>query len=293
MKGASPLRARLLLLAAAALFSTGGAAIKAASLSAWQVASFRSGVAALALLVLLPGARRTPGAPGIGVGVVYAATMILFVLANKLTTSANAIFLQSTAPLYLLLASPLLIAEPVRRTDLWFMAALAAGLTAFFTGYEAPRETAPAPPLGNLLALASGVTWAATVLGLRWMSTRSTDPLAMPPTLVAGNAIACLAALPLALPAVAISAIDVALVLFLGVFQIGLAYACLSVGITGVTALEASLLLLLEPVLNPVWAWLLHGEAPGAWALAGGTIILAATAIRTLTASGRVSSSPS
>lgn len=287
MSASPPVRARLLVLCAAALFSTGGAAIKAASLSAWQVASFRSGVAALTLLALLPATRRVPDVPAIGVGAVYGATMILFVLANKLTTSANAIYLQGTAPLYVLLASPLL--EPVRRADVMFMVALAAGLATFFAGYDAPQETAPAPALGNLVALGSGLTWAATVLGLRWMTTRSGDPLAVQRPLVAGNAIACLAALPLALPVAAVSATDVTIVVFLGVFQIGLAYVCLAKGISGVTALEASLLLLLEPVLNPCWAWLVHGEQPSGWALAGGAVILGATTVRTLTAR-RVSS---
>jgi DME family drug/metabolite transporter len=155
MSAVSPLRARLLVLAAAALFSTGGAAIKAASLSAWQVASLRSGIAAVTLLVLLPGARRLPTVPGAGVGIIYAATMILFVLANKLTTSANAIFLQDTAPLYVLLASPLLLREPIRRADLWFMVALGLGLAAVFTGYEAPRQSAPDPFTGNLVAAAA------------------------------------------------------------------------------------------------------------------------------------------
>lgn len=288
MSASPPVRARLLVLCAAALFSTGGAAIKAASLGAWQVASFRSGVAALTLLALLPATRRAPDLPAIGVGAVYGATMILFVLANKLTTSANAIYLQGTAPLYVLLASPLL-REPVRRADVMFMVALAAGLVTFFAGYDAPQETAPAPALGNIVALGSGLTWAATVLGLRWMTTRSGDPLAVQRPLVAGNAIACLAALPLALPVVAVSTTDAAIIVFLGVFQIGLAYVCLATGIRGVTALEASLLLLLEPVLNPCWAWLVHGEEPSGWALAGGAIILGATTVRTLTAR-RVSS---
>jgi drug/metabolite transporter, DME family len=143
-------RARVLVLAAALLFSTGGAAIKATSLTAWQVASFRSGVAALTLLILLPRARRRPSWMMIGVGVVSAATLVLFVQASKLTTSASAIFLQDTAPLYLLLAAPLVLKEPVRRVDLWFMAALAAGLAMFFLGHEAPRGTAPNPVLGNL-----------------------------------------------------------------------------------------------------------------------------------------------
>jgi drug/metabolite transporter, DME family len=280
MTAVTPLQARLLVLAAAALFSTGGAAIKASTLSAWQVASLRSGIAALTLLVLLPGARRRPSAAAAGVGVVYASTMILFVLANKLTTSANAIFLQGTAPLYVLIASPILLRERVRRADLWFMVALAIGLAAVFAGYEAPRVSAPDPATGNLMALGSGLTWAGTVIGLRWMGTRSGE--GTQPSLVIGNVIACAATLPLALPLTGLDGRDVLIVSFLGVFQIGLAYACLSVGIPGVRALEASLLLLLEPVLNPVWSWLAHGERPGQWALAGGAIILVATAVRTL-----------
>ena len=102
-------------LAAALLFSTGGAAIKACSLTGWQVAGFRSGVAAVALWLLVPGARRQWNWRTLLAGIFYAATLILFVTANKLTTSANAIFLQSTAPLYLLLLGPLVLREPVRR----------------------------------------------------------------------------------------------------------------------------------------------------------------------------------
>ena len=274
------MRARLLVLAAALLFSTGGAAIKATTLSAWEVASFRSGVAAIALLLMLPGSRRRPDGPTLLVGLVYASTMVLFVTANKLTTAANAIYLQSTAPLYILLAAPLLLREPVRRADLVFMLALGVGLGAFFVGHEAPRETAPDPGLGNMAALASGLSWAGTVMGLRWLSGRTAGPHATQPALVTGNIFACLLILPLALPS-ALSGADLAIVLWLGVVQIGLAYACLAGGIAGVPALEASLLLLVEPVLNPIWAWVVHGEEPGPWALAGGAIILAATAVRT------------
>ncbi len=118
------MRARLLVLAAAVLFSTGGAAIKATSLTAWQVASFRSGIAALAVLVMLRGARRVPDRATWLVGIVYAATLVFFVFANKNTTAANAIYLQGTAPLYILLAAPVLLRERVSGADLVFMAAL-------------------------------------------------------------------------------------------------------------------------------------------------------------------------
>ena len=84
------------------------------------------------------------------------------------------------------------------------------------------------------------------------------------------------------MPVTTVSTADVTILLFLGVFQIGLAYVCLSTGISGVPALEASLLLLLEPVLNPVWAWLVHGEMPTGWALLGGAVIMTATTVRTV-----------
>ena len=201
------MRARLLVLAAAVLFSSGGAAIKSTSLTAWQVASFRSAIAAVAILCMLRGARRLPDRATWLVGAVYAATMVLFVVANKLTTAANAIYLQGTAPLYILLVAPLVLREPVRRADLVFMGALALGLAAFFMGQDVATGTAPNPALGNLAALSSGLTWAGTVMGLRWLGRRSDDPRATQPSLVAGNLIAAGAALPLALPIITFSEI--------------------------------------------------------------------------------------
>ncbi|MGH7585251.1 MAG: DMT family transporter, partial [Gemmatimonadales bacterium] len=103
------LRSRLELLGAAAIFSTGGAAIKATTLTSWQVASFRSGIAAIAVLALVAASRRGWSWRTLVVGTTYAVTLTLFVVANKLTTSANAIFLQATAPLYLLLLGPWLL----------------------------------------------------------------------------------------------------------------------------------------------------------------------------------------
>ena len=151
---------RLQILGAALLFSTGGAAIKACTLSNWQIASFRSGIAALALLVALPASRRWWQPRTLAVGAVYAATMILYVSANKLTTAANTIFLQSTAPIYLLLLGPWLMQEKVRRKDLLLVSSLALGLAMFFLGVEPPRETAPAPVIGNALGATAGLTWA-------------------------------------------------------------------------------------------------------------------------------------
>jgi len=265
--------------ATALLFSTGGAAIKAATLSGWQVASFRSGVAAVALLAVLPQARRGWSWRVAPVAAAYAATLILFVLANRLTTAANAIFLQSTAPLYLLFLAPWLLREPVRGRDLLWAAAVPAGMVLLFIGAEKGVATAPDPPRGNLIALASGLFWALTMTGLRWLGRDAVPGEAHNPALAPvalGNVLAFLAALPFALPATSLRASDLAVILYLGVVQIGLAYFLLTRAVRHVPAFEATVVLLLEPVMNPVWAWLVHRETPGPWALAGGAIILSA-----------------
>jgi DME family drug/metabolite transporter len=276
----------LFLFAAALLFSTGGAAIKACSLSSWQVAGFRSGVAAAVLYILLPGARPT-SKPGWTwrtwlIGLAYAATMILFVLANKMTTSANAIFLQSTAPLYLLLLGPLLLREPIRKIDLAVIAAVGAGAILLLFGSDvvpssnAGASNAPDPHRGNLMALGAGFTWALTITGLRWMGKQTDSANASAATVIAGNFIAFAVCLPIAIPVEHGSAIDVAVLLYLGIFQVSLAYVFLTRSLREVPGLEAATLLLVEPVFNPVWTWMVHGERPGALALLGGLTIVAA-----------------
>ncbi len=272
------MRARLYLLATAVLFSTGGAAVKACSLTSWQVAGLRSAVAVVALLVTVPSTRGRWTLPVVAVGASQALTMISFVTATKLTTAANAIFLQSTAPLYVLLLAPVVLREPVRRSDAAFLAAFAVGLGTIFLGDRSPTATAPNPALGNLIAAGSGVAWALTVMGFRWTAR---DPRTFGAALLAGNVLVAAIGLPLGWPIAGASATDWTIIAFLGVVQIGLAYALLSLGMREVPALEASLLMLLEPVLNPVWTWVVHGERVGAAALVGGAIVLGATAART------------
>ena len=276
----SRVRNRLLLVSAALLFSTGGAAIKAASLTGWQVASFRSGLAALVLLAALPSARRWFRWRMLPVAAAYAATLILFVLANRLTTSANAIFLQATAPLYVLLLGPFLLREPIRRADLFYILAVGAGLALFFAGRDTVAATAPDPPRGNLLALASGVTYALMLVGLRWHGRQGGEDSGIA-TVVAGNLIAFLAALPMALPLHAFAARDAAVILYLGAAQVGLAYWCLTRAIRHVPAFEATTMLQLEPAMSPVWTWLAYAERPTSWALAGGAVIVSATLVNT------------
>lgn len=273
-------RARLAVVAAAVLFSTGGVAIKACSLTGWQVASFRSGIAAVFLYLAVPSARKIGGWRNAVVGLAYAATMVLFAVANKQTTAANAIFLQSTSPLYLVLLSPLLLREPIRRRDLPVVLAIAGGLALFFVGLPPTQDTAPRPLLGNVLGATTGVTWAFTLLGLRWLSRDGNQGGGLS-AVVVGNAIACGLALPMALSTEASpSSFDLLLLAHLGVVQIGLAYILLTRGFRDVPAFEVSLLIVLEPTLNPVWTWLLHRENPGRLGLLGGAIILAASTFK-------------
>ena len=274
------LQNRLLLLAAALLFSTGGPAFKAATLTGWQVASFRSLIAALFLFSVIPEARRGWRWRLLPVAAAYAATLITFVLANRLTTGANAIFLQSTAPLYFLLLGPLVLHEAIRRDDILYMLAVVAGMTLFFIGAETPAITAPDPPRGNLIALASGFFYALMLAGLRWLAREGKDNSATA-TVVLGNMLAFLAALPMALPVSAVGAANLSVLLYLGIVQIGLAYVCLTAAIRHVPAMEATTLLMVEPALSPVWTWLVHGERPGALPLAGGAVILMAALIHT------------
>jgi DME family drug/metabolite transporter len=281
----SPTISRMQLLTAALLFSTGGAAIKATTLTSWQVAGFRSGLAGLALLIVMPAWRRVWSVRALAVGCAYAATMIFYVTGNKLTTAANTIFLQSTAPLYLLILGPLVLRERTRRIDLVFAAALAVGMLMFFVGIEAPVATAPDPLRGNVAGALSGFSWALTIMGLRWLGRAHRNDDGRDDAgaaVVAGNLITCLVCLFPALPVRGAVAVDWIVVAYLGLFQIGLAYVCLTRGVRRLPALEASLLLLLEPVLNALWAWLIHAERPGPWSLTGCGIILAATLLRTM-----------
>jgi drug/metabolite transporter (DMT)-like permease len=274
--------ARLYAIAAAVLFSTGGAGVKVAAFSGPQVACLRSGIAAVALLLWLRGrVRVTPLV--LGLGVVYACMITLFVNATKLTTAAIAIYMQSAAPFYLLLLAPFLLHERVRPRDLLFMAALAAGMVLCFTGETDVSATAPDPATGNVLAVLSGVAWALTLLSLRWAERDRPNQGIGISAVVVGNAIASLASLPFAWPLPGgAPAVEWATVVYLGIVQIGVAYVCLTRAMRDLPALEAALLLLLEPVLNPLWAWAIHGENPGAAVLAGGAVIVGATAIKAI-----------
>jgi drug/metabolite transporter (DMT)-like permease len=272
---------RIQLIIVAILFSTGGVVIKGNELTSWQIASFRCAIAVATLLILAPETRRGWSWRLFPVSLAYAGTLVFYVLANKRTTAANAIFLQSTAPAYLVLLSPLVLHEKLRRSDLLLLGGIAAGLAMLFLTPSPAIASAPEPVLGNVLGMLSGLSWALTVTGLRWLARGKQDSNDSARTVTLGNLVGCLVALPMALPIEGVRLNDALGILFLGIFQIGVAYLLLSRAIRHVRAFEATTLLLLEPALNPMWTWLVLSENPGSWAIAGGVTILLATLTNT------------
>ena len=267
-------KAILCVAGAAVLWSSGGLFIKIAPMPALAVACGRSLVAGLFYLVALrPSLRQARWSTAAA----YAGCILTFVTATRLTTAANAIFLQYTGPAYVLLLSPWLLDEPFRAIDGVCVALSLAGMSLFFVGKVEAGQA-----LGNGLGIVSGVFFALLVVLLRRdAKTGSGDAL---PSTALGNLLAAAVTLPWALRAwpQMSSARGAGVLLWLGVVQLGIAYLLFVKGVRKVPAAEASLISMLEPILNPVWVLLFFGERPGPWAIAGGAVVVASVVLRTV-----------
>ena len=157
------------------------------------------------------------------------------------------------------------------------MAAVGTGAMLLPFAGQIGSATAPDPARGNLYGALAGLTWALTLAGLRWLGRSQTTTDDSAATVLVGNIFACLFSLPFAWPVTHAAPIDYGVILYLGVFQIGLAYVALTRSIRYVPALEAATLLLIEPVFNPIWTWLVHGERPTGLALFCGLLIIFGT----------------
>lgn len=271
----TPRGGRLLIAAAALLWSTGGLAIKLVQLPAFGVVFWRSLISGIFLLAVFRARRSSVGNlrnASWSTALVYAAMILSFVSATKMTTAANAIFLQYTGPLYVLALAPFLLKERFRTADAVAIGASLAGMSLFFVGRLEGGQLA-----GNLVGVLSGVFFGGTILLLRRDTSR--DAIA---SAIAGNFLAALLALPFVWGRLALDARGVALVLFLGIVQMGVSYILFVKGLAVVPAAEASLIGMLEPMFNPVWAFLGIGERPSGWAILGGAIVLLSVAGRTL-----------
>jgi drug/metabolite transporter (DMT)-like permease len=253
----------LMLAASAVLWSMGGLLIKSVDWDPFAIAGARSAIAALVVTVMLRRPRFIWSVPQVGGAVAYSATVILFVLANKMTTAANAIVLQYACPVYVALLGLLLLKERVSLRAGIMMCIALAGIVLFFFD-----RLTPAGFRGNILALVSGITMAFMVVFLRMQKYGSPTE-----SILLGNVVTVVICAPHMSAPLPSPAGMVSLVL-LGVFQLGLSYVLYSRAIKQVPALDAILIPVIEPVLNPLWVFLAMGERPGVWAIAGGLVIL-------------------
>ena len=264
---ASPL---LFVVAAAILWSTGGLFIKWTPISGLELSFGRSLLAAITVAIFTRHEGFRLNKVTALAALLYAALLLLFVLATKETTAANAIFLQYTAPVYLLIFEPLFYKEKFRSRDLIVVIACIAGMSLFFVGQLRPQDVT-----GNLLALASGFCFACYFLLLRHPKARDVNRAS---SVIYGNLLLVLIAAPAGLKVLPhLSRFDALCVVYLGVVQIGLAYTLFTVAMArGARSLDAGIVGYVEPVLNPIWVFLVIGERPSQWALIGGTIIVLA-----------------
>ncbi len=266
----------LLIVGAALLWSTGGIGIKAVADSALKVTFYRSLFAAIALMLFLGrgvwGRRQWKSTAAFAIAIIsYGACLTTFVVATKWTTAANAIFLQYAGVVWVLLLSPIVVREPMRARDVIAIAVAMSGMALFFVGRFEARGMA-----GNAMALVSSVFFALLILVLR------REQRAAQAAVTWGNVVCALAVLPFVAHDLALTPRSFAVLAFLGVFQIAIAYVLFVRGLAYVTATQASLTGMLEPVSNPIWVFFFLGEIPSVYAIAGALVVLSAIAWHTM-----------
>lgn len=262
-------RAVICLIATAVLWSLGGVLVKQVNWNPMAIAGTRSAIASLLIFFVAGKPKINWSLPQIGSAVAYASTVILFVVSTRLTTAANAILLQYTAPIYTAIFGAIFLKEKAKPLDWITIGAVFGGMALFFLD-----DISAGGALGNILAAISGVSFAFTAIFMRMQKEGSPVD-----SVLLGNVLTFLICSPFMLKPVTEIKSWAALII-LGVFQLGLSYILYSFSIKHVTALEALLIPVLEPILNPLWVFLIIGELPGLWSITGGLIVLAAVTIR-------------
>ena len=265
-------RATLLLAFTALLWSSGGLAIKLVDLHPLAITGVRSALSALTLALLFRGELRLRATPAQwGAALCYAGLLLTNVVATKLTTSANAILLAYTAPVYVALLAPRLLGERTRASDWLLVLAVLSGMVLFFLD-----KLSPSGLWGNLIAVGTGLCYAAFTLCMR--AQKDASPVQ---SVVLGHILTA----TLGLPFLALGLPDASGWLglaYLGIIQQGVSLALYVWCIKRLGALEAILIMTLEPILNPVWVALGVGELPGPWSLLGGAVVLTAVTLRSV-----------
>lgn len=268
----------ILLIVPAILWSMGGLLIKSVQATPMAIAGLRSLLAIPVLLILLRPAHLSFSRDQLLGAVFYCGTVTLFVAANKMTTAANAILLQYTAPVYVAILSITILHEPIHRTD-W----ASIGLALFGMGLFFFDRLSTAHMWGNLMAILSGISFGLMVVFLR--KQKQAFPLG---SILLGNLLTAAICSPFWM-GVSIDAISWRYLIVLGVVQLGLSYVLYSVAIRRVSAIEAIMVPVIEPILNPLWVWLFLHETPGPWAIPGGILVIAASILCSV---GRIKNGP-
>lgn len=258
----------------AMLWSTAGIFIKLIDWQPFAIAGARSAIAALFLWAVIRRPRFTFSFGQVCTALAYAVTMILFVFANKHTTSANAILLQYGAPVYVAILGSVMLKERPRAEHWAALAAVCCGMVLFFMDSLGGGKL-----LGDLAATTTGLTFALNIVMLR--KQKDVKPLN---SLLLGHIFTALIAgsISLFLPAPVLTAKSIFAVTALGIVQIGIAAILFSYGIKRITALESILTAVIEPLFNPVWVFLATGEAPGGRTILGGLVIIGAVMISSI-----------
>jgi len=257
-------RARLYVLLAGLLWSLAGVFIKSLELHPLTIVFYRSLFASMFFLLFVPAKSRTASFPLLVSVVSYTAAISFFVSANKLTTAANAIVLQYIAPIFVFIFVRLLFREAISKINLITLFLAMAGVGIIYGGSVGEPDSA-----GVMMAVLSGLLFAIYMTNLRFLKTVHPAYL----TLV-NNLVCWLALLPLVWTQLSLSLADGFLLAIMGVVQLGIPYFLFSKGLETISLQEASLLVLIEPVLNPIWVALVVGETPSAATLVGEGVIL-------------------
>jgi drug/metabolite transporter (DMT)-like permease len=250
------------------LWSLGGVLIKSVDWNPTAIAGVRSAIAAGVLWCCFRNLA-FPRSPYLFAGAVsYAVMVMLFVLATKLTTAANAIFLQYTAPIYVALFSRWFLNEPVTRRDAVIIGVTLGGMGLFFLDHLDFSGL-----WGNIAAICSGVAFAWVCLLVRKVKEATVEPL------ILGNLLTAVIGFPFMFGTWPDATGWLAL-LALGVFQLGFSYALFSFAVKHLPALEVTLICTVEPILNPIWVMLFLGEFPGKWAIIGGLVVVGCVTLK-------------
>ncbi len=255
---------------AAILWSTGGLFVKLLPQDAFTILSYRS-ILAGSVFLLFFGKKlfKMNGRAWLN-ALFYCLLVLGFVMATKMTTAANAILLQYTGTIYVLLAEPYFFKIKMERVNVITIIACAIGMVILVSG-----DLESGDMLGNLIALASGFLFAALFIGQRLNA-----PEYQAGSIFWGNIMMGLIGLPFLLQSPLPTLPEAAMLVFLGIFQLGLGYLLFTYGLKRVLAIEGALLAMLEPILNPVWVLVFYGEIPSSAAVVGGFIIIFALAAR-------------